>query len=58
MPALASDTSPSRGEGPPVPIAIACAAPGVSRPIRETASMTFCVRSREAPSGICTAIIT
>ena len=55
MPALASDTSPSSGEGPPVPIAIACFAPGIARPIRPTSSITFWVRSSDAPSGICTA---
>ena len=57
MPALASDTSPSSGEGPPVPIAIACSAPGMARPIFAISSITFWVRSSEAPSGIWTATI-
>ncbi len=38
-----------------MPIAMACSEPGTARPILAISSMTFWVRSSEAPSGIWTA---
>ena len=55
IPALANETSPSSGEGPPVPMAMARSTPGVCRPMRAISSIIFSVRASDAASGACTA---